>query len=110
MAQSGRLTVLSSEKLHKVRPTPLQQVDRQIITGSIDMLWETAEGVVLIDFKTYSGTTQQLLDPTNPHYAGRYKGQLDCYQRAIEASGQRVIDQLIFYPILGDVVRLLPLD
>ena len=87
-----------------------QQVDGQIITGSIDMLWETAEGVVLIDFKTYSGTTQQLLDPTNPHYAGRYKGQLDCYQRAIEASGQRVLDQLIFYPILGDVVRLLPLD
>lgn len=75
-----------------------------------DMLWETAEGVVLIDFKTYSGTTQQLLDPTNPHYAGRYKGQLDCYQRAIEASGQRILDQLIFYPILGDVVRLLPLD
>lgn len=87
-----------------------QQVDGQVITGSIDMVWETAEGVVLIDFKTYSGTTQQLLDPTNPHYAGRYKGQLDCYQRAIEASGQRVLDQLIFYPILGDVVRLLPLD
>ena len=87
-----------------------QQVDGQIITGSIDMVWKTTEGGVLIDFKTYSGTTQQLLDPTNPHYAGRYKGQLDCYQRAIEASGQRVLDQLIFYPILGDVVRLLPLD
>ena len=87
-----------------------QQVDGQIITGSIDMVWETAEEVVLIDFKTYSGTTQQLLDPSNPHYAGRYKGQLDCYQCALEASGQRVLDQLIFYPILGDVVRLLPLD
>ncbi len=103
-AQYGEPTALRHELPFK------QQVDGQIITGSIDMLWETAEGVVLIDFKTYSGTTQQLLDPTNPHYAGRYKGQLDCYQRAIEASGQRVLDQLIFYPILGDVVRLLPLD
>ncbi len=87
-----------------------QQVGKQVITGSIDMVWETAEGAVLIDFKTYSGTTQQLLDPNNPHYAGLYKGQLDCYQRAIEASGQKVLDQLIFYPILGNVARLLPLD
>ncbi|MFR6435019.1 PD-(D/E)XK nuclease family protein [Porphyromonas sp.] len=102
--QYGEPTALRHELPFK------QQVGKQVITGSIDMLWETAEGAVLIDFKTYSGTTQQLLDPTNPHYAGRYKGQLDCYQRAIEASGQRVLDQLIFYPILGDVVRLLPLD
>lgn len=103
-AQYGESTALRHELPFK------QQVDGQVITGSIDMVWETAEGVVLIDFKTYSGTTQQLLDSSNPHYAGRYKGQLDCYQRAIEASGQRVLDQLIFYPILGDVVRLLPLD
>ena len=102
--QYGEPTALRHELPFK------QQVGKQVITGSIDMLWETAEGAVLIDFKTYSGTTQQLLDPNNPHYAGLYKGQLDCYQRAIEASGQRVLDQLIFYPILGDVVRLLPLD
>lgn len=102
--QYGEPTALRHELPFK------QQVGKQVITGSIDMVWETAEGAVLIDFKTYSGTTQQLLDPNNPHYAGLYKGQLDCYQRAIEASGQRVLDQLIFYPILGDVVRLLPLD
>lgn len=103
-AQYGEPTALRHELPFK------QQVGKQVITGSIDMVWETAEGAVLIDFKTYSGTTQQLLDPNNPHYAGLYKGQLDCYQRAIEASGQKVLDQLIFYPILGDVVRLLPLD
>lgn len=82
------------------------RVDQQIITGSIDMLWQTEEGYVLIDFKTYSGTTETLLDRESDHYAGLYKGQLDAYRDAIEAAGLKVLDTLLYYPILGDIVRV----
>lgn len=83
-----------------------RRVDQQIITGSIDMLWQTEEGYVLIDFKTYSGTTETLLDRESDHYAGLYKGQLDAYRDAIEATGLRVLDTLLYYPVLGDIVRV----
>lgn len=83
-----------------------RRVDQQIITGSIDMLWQAEEGYVLIDFKTYSGTTETLLDRESDHYAGLYKGQLDAYRDAIEATGLRVLDTLLYYPVLGDIVRV----
>ena len=83
-----------------------RRVDQQIITGSIDMLWQTEEGYVLIDFKTYSGTTETLLDRESDHYAGLYKGQLDAYRDALMAAGHRVLDTLLYYPILGDIVRV----
>lgn len=78
----------------------------QIISGEIDMLWETDEGVVIIDFKTYSGKTSNLLDCEDKHFAGRYKGQLDCYKQALTSAGKQVIDSLLYYPILGDIVRV----
>ena len=83
-----------------------RRVDQQIITGSIDMLWQTEEGYVLIDFKTYSGTTETLFDRESDHYAGLYKGQLGAYRDAIEAAGLKVLDTLLYYPILGDIVRV----
>lgn len=83
-----------------------RRVDQQIITGSIDMLWQTEDGYVLIDFKTYSGTTATLLDLESDHYAGLYKGQLDAYRDALKAAGHRVLDTLLYYPVLGDIVRV----
>lgn len=83
-----------------------RRVDQQIITGSIDMLWQAEKGYVLIDFKTYSGTTETLLDRESDHYAGLYKGQLDAYRDALKAAGHRVLDTLLYYPVLGDIVRV----
>ncbi|MBR8764146.1 UvrD-helicase domain-containing protein [Porphyromonas levii] len=79
----------------------------QIISGEIDMLWETDEGVVIIDFKTYSGKTSNILDCEDKHFAGRFKGQLDCYKQALTSAGKKVIDTLLYYPILGDLLCLI---
>lgn len=79
----------------------------QMASGSMDLVWQTAEGCVLVDFKTYPGGASHALDPKDPHYAGRYGSQLRHYAEALEEAGLRVLATLIFYPVSGTIVPLL---
>lgn len=83
-----------------------QWQDGQIITGSIDFVWETEKGDVLVDFKNFPGQKDMVLDPAGDHYVGNYLGQLDCYTRALKAQGRTVLDRLIFYSVIGLIVKL----
>ncbi len=79
----------------------------QIYTGSIDLIWETEEGVILVDFKTFPGSIAQIMDKTNEkHYVGNYKGQFECYRRALEAAGKKVKAKLVYYAVGGSVVEI----
>jgi ATP-dependent exoDNAse (exonuclease V) beta subunit len=71
-----------------------------IVNGSIDYVYRTANGDVLIDFKTFP-QVEAVTDPTSEHYAGLYAGQLDAYTDALEAAGEKVIKRLIYYPVSG---------
>ena len=71
-----------------------------IVNGSIDYVYRTADGVVLIDFKTFP-QVEAVTDPTSAHYAGWYAGQLDAYTAALEAAGEKVIKRFIYYPVSG---------
>ena len=59
--------------------------------GSIDLVWKTGEGDILVDFKTCPMGPKAVLDAESEHYAGWYAGQLDAYQDALEAAGENVI-------------------
>ena len=83
-----------------------QWLDGQVVTGSMDYVYETADGVVVVDFKTYPGSDACVTDPENKHYAGVYKDQLDCYDRALNAQGLKVLDRLIYYPVSGLMVQV----
>lgn len=86
---------------------PFKHFDNgQIFTGSIDFIWETAGGVVLVDFKSYPGNKNDVLDSTNAHYAGNYFGQFECYERALTAAGKKVLAKLVYYHVSGLVVEL----
>lgn len=86
---------------------PFKHFDNgQIYTGSIDLIWETSDGVVLVDFKSFPGTKDDVLDPGNPHYAGIYSGQFECYERALKAAGKKVLAKVIYYHVLGTGVEL----
>ena len=86
---------------------PFKHFDNgQIFTGSIDFIWETADGVVLVDFKSYPGSKNDVLDPANAHYAGIYSGQFECYERALKAAGKKVLAKLVYYHVLGVAVEL----
>ena len=81
----------------------------QIVHGEIDLLWYLNDHeCVLIDFKNFPGdkATIRNPDPKNEHYAGLYASQLKAYRDVLEASGLTVKDALIYYSVMGCVVRL----
>lgn len=75
--------------------------DGQVFTGSIDLVWQTEEGDILIDFKTCPLGHKHILNEESDHYAGWYAGQLDAYTDALEAAGEKVIKRFIYYPVSG---------
>lgn len=67
----------------------------------MDLVWQTADGDILVDFKTCPMGPTAVLDAESEHYAGRYAGQLNAYQDALEAAGEKVIKRYIYYPVSG---------
>lgn len=102
-----RLTTLFgvSVKTYHERPFRLNK-DGQTIVGSIDLVWQTVKGDILVDFKTCPLGPKALLDSENEHYAGWYAGQLDSYQDALEAAGENVLKRCVYYPVSGLLVEV----
>lgn len=89
------------------RELPFREVrDGQVISGSMDLVYETKDGVVLVDYKTCPRPIEELTDRTSDFYAGKYAPQLDCYRHALETSGKTVVDTILFYPTSGVLVEI----
>lgn len=103
----GRLEELHGKPLrtYHERPFRLEQ-DGQSIVGSIDLVWQTADGNIVVDYKTNPMGPKAVLDPDNEHFVGWYAGQLEAYQAALEAAGEKVIKRYIYYPVNGLLVEL----
>ena len=82
-----------------------QGFDGHIVNGSIDYVYRTSKGTVLIDFKTFPGRESDIINE-GKHCAANYSGQFQCYQKALEANGETVIARLVYYPVGGLVVEL----
>ena len=80
--------------------------DGQIFNGEMDLVWETDKGVVLVDYKSYPGKNNEVVAEGRDHYAGKYAGQFECYDRALTAAGKKVLARLVYYHVLGVVVEL----
>ena len=93
--------------VHHERPFRLEK-DGQTFVGSIDLVWRTADGDVLVDFKTAPVMKALLLDLESNHFAGWYAGQLDAYQDALEAAGEQVIGRYIYFPVAGLIAEVGP--
>ena len=96
----------SAKKQYHELPFKQQLDTAQIITGSIDFVWETDVGCVIVDYKTFPGKKEDLLDVKSDYYVGKYKGQLECYEKAITAAGKKVISKLLYYPVVGVIVKM----
>ena len=46
------------------------------------------------------------MNPESEFYAGHYAGQLDAYEDALTAAGEKVIKRLIYFPVNGNVVEV----
>ena len=79
----------------------------QIVHGEIDLLWMLNDKeCILIDFKNFPGDKASIMNPENRHYAGKYAPQLKAYHDVLVSSGVRVRDTLIYYSVMGCVVKL----
>ena len=90
------------------RELPFQYTDAkgQVFSGNMDLVWRTANGCVLVDYKTFPGKRSDLFNKENNHWAGKYASQLSVYSDAIIAYGWgKPIDCLLFYPVEGLIIR-----
>ena len=93
------------EAVYHERPFRQLQENGTIVIGSIDYVYRISEGAILIDFKTFP-QIEAVTNPTSPHFAGYYAGQLNAYATALEANGEKVIKRFIYYPVSGMVVEI----
>jgi len=94
------------------RELPFSYTDDEghVFNGTIDMLWNTDKGIVIIDHKTFSGKTSDLLDKKSKFYAGKYASQLRLYEMALVSAGYTVIGKLLHYPIQNRMIELVSKD
>ena len=78
----------------------------QIVTGEIDLVYHTANGDVLVDYKTYQGSPAHLTDENSDFFAGKYCGQISFYEEALIRRECIIRDRLICYLSLGIIVRM----
>lgn len=76
----------------------------QVVTGEMDLVYHTAEGDVLVDYKTYQGSRSHLTDAEHDHYAGKYSGQIALYEEALHRRGSMLRDRLVCYLSLGTII------
>jgi len=83
------------------------EIDGQLYKGEADLLLETDEGYILIDYKSYPGSIDRVLNAETNNYAGKYSGQLNIYQKMIEnITEKKVVNKFIYYTVLGRLIKL----
>lgn len=83
-------------------PFKYQDAHGRVFNGTMDMVWKTKCGSVIVDYKTFSGSAEDALNRTVKEYGS----QMKIYRSALEGAGETVADVLIFYPIAGLVVKV----
>lgn len=73
----------------------------QSVQGFIDLLLETAQGWVVIDYKSFQGSKSDW-----EAKALSYSGQLDCYQQALAAMSMKMDSLWIYFALGGGLVRI----
>ena len=95
------------------RELPIEtEIEGQLYKGEVDLLLETNKGFILIDYKSYPGSMERVLDASSKNspksnYAGIYAGQLNTYTKMLEdVTDKKVLKKLIYYTVLGQLVEI----
>lgn len=94
-----------SANVYHERPFRFER-DGQVIIGSIDFVWQTNKGNILIDFKTCPMGPREILNEDSKHYAGWYAGQLEAYTDALKAAAENVLVRYLYYPVSGLLIKI----
>ena len=73
-----------------------------LLQGVVDCMYETADGIVIVDFKT-----DRVRPGQEAERAARYRPQLEAYRRAVqEVFGRPVCGCVLFFLHTGQTVRI----
>ena len=98
----GKATMVEREL-----PFSFANENGQIVTGEIDLVYRTAEGDVLVDYKTYQGSPAHLTDESSDFHTGKkYGAQIALYEEALKRNGSVIRDRLVCYLSLGVIIRM----
>ena len=76
----------------------------QVVTGEIDLIYHTEKGAVLVDYKTFQGKVNDLIDENNKNFAGKYGKQIALYEEALCHRGCTLRGRLICCLSLGMII------
>lgn len=84
------------------------ELGSQLANGEADLVLETDQGLILIDYKSYAGN-EDVLNSNCEKFAGKYSGQLDLYSRMLEKNlePKKVVGRFIYYVVQGKMVELI---
>lgn len=85
--------------------TFVDEETNQVVIGDMDLVWETAQGCVLVDFKNYPGF-DNILDPSSKFYVGKYTSQMDDYRKALVKAKKKLLDTIVYYSVMGVAVKV----
>ena len=88
---------------------PFQYTDAKgrVFSGNMDLVWRTAKGCVLVDYKTFPGAKSELFNPKSEHWAGKYASQLGVYADALSVTDWKTPEaRLLYYPVEGLVIQV----
>ena len=103
------LTAEYGESIKRHHEKPFRHLDENghIVSGYMDLVWETKDSYVVVDYKTCPGDYNLVFSTSSEHYAGCHGNQLDCYQRALEAESKKPVKaRVIYYPVTRFVVEV----
>ena len=88
-------------------PFSFTKENGQIVSGEIDLVYRTAEGDVLLDYKTYQGSPAHLIDENHDFHTGKkYGAQIALYEDALKRMGCSIRDRLVCYVSLGVIIKM----
>jgi len=107
-AWNNFLTDLKPLNIHRELYMEVKDGNGQVLKGEADCVVEREDDLILIDYKSFPGVQQQVLNPMGEFYAGKYAAQLSAYSQMLEKTfpGKKVSQSLIFYVMQGLVVEV----
>ena len=95
-------------QVYRELPFSFVNASNQVVTGEIDLVYHTAEGDVLVDYKTYQGSPAHLTDESSDFHTGKkYGAQIALYEEALKRNGSVIRDRLVCYLSLGVIIRMI---
>lgn len=109
-----RAVHLFKDYMEKLRPSavyrevPLTMVKQgKVFSGNADLVVEVDRGLILVDYKSYPGKLEDIVNQQGDHYAGKHSAQLDTYAEMLKTStGKKVLRRIIYYPVVGVIVEI----